>query len=108
MTSSRSECIWSEGMSRRTCVVCRAVVWQLCGGVRGREAWRVACVSVASVPSVVRKAAKSKFYPPGVGPRLRAFLRGVSVDFPPYGKVNSKRLHRGKVNWRLLSSAAHR
>jgi hypothetical protein len=32
-------------MSRGTCVVCRAVVWQLCGGVRGREAWRVACVS---------------------------------------------------------------
>ena len=42
---SPSECIWSEGMSRGTCVVCRAVVWQLCGGVRGREAWRVACVS---------------------------------------------------------------
>ena len=73
-------------------MVCRAVDGSCagaCGGVKLGE-WR------ASVPGVVRKAAKSKVNPPGVGPRLRAFLHVVSVDFPPYGKVNSKRLHRGE------------
>jgi len=69
----------------------KVVVWRLCGGVRGRAAWRV----TSAVPGLVRKA-DIQFQPaPWVVPRR---LVRVSVDFPPKGKVNSKPFHRGKVN----------
>ena len=70
----------------------RAVVWRLCGGVRGRAAWRVR----SAVPGVVRKA-DIQFNPPR-GSYL--VVSGVSVDFPPDGQSQTKAVtvHRGKVN----------
>jgi hypothetical protein len=61
----------------------RAVVWRLCGGVRGRAAWRV----TLAVPGVVRKA-DIQFNPPR-GSYL--VVSGVSVDFPPDGQSQLKR-----------------
>jgi len=88
----------------------RAVVWRLCGGVRGRAAWRV----TSAVPGVVRKA-DIQFQPaPWVVPRR---LAGVSVDFPPEGQSQLKAVPPGQsqLKRRLrpadvgcsLSSAAH-
>ena len=67
----------------------KVVVWRLCGGVRGRAAWRV----TSAVPGVVRKA-DIQFQPaPWVVPRR---LVRVSVDFPPKGKVKTQSRSTGQ------------
>ena len=68
----------------------RAVVWRLCGGVRGRAAWRV----TSAVPGVVRKA-DIQFQPaPWVVPRR--LVRVSRVDFPPKGKVKTQSRSTGQ------------
>ena len=62
----------------------RAVVWRLCGGVRGRAAWRV----TSAVPGVVRKA-DIQFNPPR-GSYL-VVSRECQLTSLPTGKVNSSR-----------------
>ena len=65
-----ASCLWSEEMKQRNLASVGAVVWRLCGGVRGRAAWRV----TSAVPGVVRKA-DIQFNPPRV-PHL--VVRSVS------------------------------
>ena len=70
-------------MSRGTCVVCRAVVWQLCGGVRGREAWRVACVSAGRR----EESREIQILPPRGRTSSEGFLApGFQLTSPPTAK----------------------
>ena len=77
----------AEELGRPVACGCLAVV----RGRAGACSWRV----TSAVPGVVRKADIQIQPAPWVVPRR---LGRVSVDLPPTGKVNSKPLHRGKVN----------
>ena len=64
-------------------MVCRAVVWQLCGGVRGREAWRVACVSAGRR----EESREIQILPPRGRTSSKGFLaNGLQLTSPPTAK----------------------
>ena len=80
----------------------RAVVWRLCGGVRGRAP----CSLASDVGSTGRREeGRHPIQPaPWVVPRR---LARVSVDFPPDGQSQLKRRLRPADVGCSLSSAAH-